>query len=92
MSISLTQFIKHDFHDVKDKQASLVFVEKSIKRIQRSLGLESYDIKPDLFEYDEKTDFVKGTFKLELGDYHNGAYDIVIINEEAGINKTLSGR
>lgn len=40
----------------------------------------------------QQTDFIKSSFKLELGDYHNGAYDIVIINEEAGIKKIISGR
>lgn len=78
MSISLTQFIKHDFHDVKDKQASLEFVEKSIKRIQESLGLESYDIKPDLFEYDETIFYIE--FELPVYDVNiqlrNGFWEI----------------
>ena len=56
MSISLTQFIKHDFHDIKDKQASLEFVKKSIRRIQDVLGFEDQEIEHSVFEYEDILD------------------------------------
>ena len=52
MGVDITHLIRHDFHDVKNKEASVEYVDKTVARLRKELHLESEPINIEIEDFD----------------------------------------
>ena len=75
MGVDVTHIIRHEFRDVKDKKAAMVFVDETIQRLKKNLHIYGVD---DEFGLREEYDTL--IFRLPVYDVdfelHNGFWDV----------------
>ena len=77
MGVDISHIIRHNFYEVEDKDASKLFVQKTIERLKNNLHIQN-SIESFRYHYDEESN--ETTFYLPLYDVeftlHNGFWQI----------------